>query len=92
MAIEFSVRAEPKIESALRGAMGHLAKWHTRVVFIQGNRFARLVHRLEDISANEVGVVLDWVNARIALFTLHETSVGAHRLRLGCVSLMHFCY
>ena len=92
MAIKFSVCAESKIVSALRGAMGHLAKWYTRVFFIQGNRFSRLVHRLQDISANEVGVVLDWVNARITLFTLHETSVGAHRLRLGCVSLMHFCY
>ena len=92
MAIEFSVRTESKIESALRGAMRHLAKRYTRVVFIQGNRFSRLVHRLDDISANEVGIILDWVNACVALFTLHETSVGAYRLRLGCVSLMHFCY
>ena len=87
--IEFAVCTKSKIVCALRGAMRYLAYGYTCVIFIQSYRFARPMHRLNGISTNEVGKVLDRVYARVALLAFHETSVRAHRLRLRCVSLVH---
>ena len=91
LAVQLAVGVQSEVEGALGGAVGHFALRHAREVLLQRDGPASLVHRLNGISPDKVGEVLDWVDACVALFTLHEATVGPHGFRLRCVSLvLHF--
>ena len=82
LAIQFAICVKSKVESALGRTMGYFALRHIGKVLLQRDSPTSLVHRLDGISADKVSEILDWVDACVTLFTLHEASVRAHWFRL----------
>lgn len=82
LSVKFAIRVQAEIESAFSGTVGHFTDWNCGKVLVESDRTARFVHGLDRISANEVGKVLDGIDARVTLLTLHETFKGTNRLRL----------
>ena len=89
LSIEFAFIRKTKIESAFGCAEWDLSSGYGCVIFFQSDSAACLVHSLDCISPNKMSIVLDWINACVALLSIHETFVRADRLRLGCVSFVH---